>query len=793
MAEKPTVLPVHLSREKKTIFTSLKASKKLILLNMIAFLLGRAGILQGLTPFGIGFFTAFNHKDRKYASLGITTLLGIITVKGIYESVPYGITLGIVYLLFQYAMDLRKLKTLKAAFISGFTYLTVSIIFLSFQPFYLYDVMMVAFEALVIFVIVYIASYALPIMLESKNRKILSTEEIICVAILMAIGLTGIQEVSIFQLSLRNSIAILLTILFAYNGGTAVGASVGITLGLITSMSIAGIPPVVIGIFGFSGLLAGIFKDTGKLGTGLGFLIGNAILTFYINGYYEVFIQFREIFLAFALFLLLPATWIQHLEKFTNNPKSIIYADQSHSERMKKQTYEKLMEFSGAFHELAATFEKISDKYEIFEKDDLTNLIQEVANYTCSNCGMKRSCWEKNFNATYQSMADLLVLIETRDSIEVESLPEEIRKRCIHPQKVMEKMTHLYELNYLDMTWKQQFIENRQLVGEQFKGVAEAVRHMAKDLSSETTFDIDLENDLYVALDKAGLSVKNIMVTDHQGGNLEITIEKNPCYHRESCINNFIPVISEAVGSKLVKKPGTCSYQRDGKGCSFTLVKANQYTAVTKVAKMTKAGNLLSGDTYTFMDIKDNQYLTAISDGMGTGDKAHRQSNATITMLEKMMEAGFDREVAIKTINSMLMLKSSEEIFSSLDMALLDLCNGRVDFVKIGSVQSFIKRSQTTVETIHSSTLPIGILKDIQYNENVQKIEDGDFIVMVSDGILEVSKEEGEQWLEDFLASTETRNPQDLADKILEKALNLNNNKVRDDMTVLVTKVFKAA
>ncbi|AKL93639.1 stage II sporulation protein E [Clostridium aceticum] len=791
MAEKPTVLPVHLSREKKSILTSL--NKKLILLNMMAFLLGRAGILQGLTPFGIGFFAAFSHKDRKYASLGITTLLGVMTIKGVYESIPYGITLGIIYLLFHYVLDLRKVKTLKAAFISGFVYLTVGTIALSFQNFYLYDVMMVSFEALVIFVTVYISSYALPIITESRSRKILSTEEIICVAILMAIGLTGIQEVSILDLSLKNSIAILLTILFAYNGGTAVGASVGVTLGLITSMSIAGTPPVIIGIFGFSGLLAGIFKDTGKLGTGLGFLMGNAILTFYINGYYEVFIQFREVFLAFALFLLLPAAWIEQLEKFTNNPKSIIYADQSHSERMKKQTYEKLMEFSSAFHELAATFEKVSDKYEIFERDDLTNLIQEVANHTCYKCGMKRSCWEKNFNTTYQSMADLLVLIETRDNIEVEALPEEIRKRCIHSEQVVEKMTHLYQLSYLDMTWKQQFIENRHLVGEQFHGVSEVIRQMAKDLSGETTFDIDLENDLYVALDKAGLSVKNIMVTNHQGGNLEITIEKNPCYHRESCTNNFIPVISEAVGSKLVKKPGTCSYQRDGEGCSFTLVKANQYTAVTKVAKMTKSGNLLSGDTYTFMDIKDNQYLTAISDGMGTGDKAHRQSSATITMLEKMMETGFDREVAIKTINSMLMLKSSEEIFSTLDMALIDLCKGKADFVKIGGAQSFIKRNQTTIETIHSSTLPIGILKDIQYNENVQNIEDGDLIIMVSDGILEVNKEEGEQWLEEFLASVETRNPQDLADRILEKALHLNNNKVKDDMTVLVTKIFKAA
>ncbi|SET22375.1 stage II sporulation protein E [Natronincola peptidivorans] len=788
MAEKPTVFPMQFNREKKSVITLL--NKKMIILSIVAFLLGRAGILQGLTPFGIGYFAALNYKERKYASIGLTTAIGIITAQGLGGSLPYVITIGIVFLLFHYVMNLRKMSTLKAAFITGFTYFTVAMLASSFGTFYLYDVMMIAFESLVIFVTLYISSYALPIIVEKKNRRILSTEEIICVAILTAVALSGINEVFIFDLSLRNSLAILLTILFAYNGGTAIGASIGITLGLITSMSMPGTPPVIIGIFGFSGLLAGIFKDMGKIGSGLGFLMGNVILTFYISGYYEVFIQFREVFFAFGLFLLLPSSWIQQLEKFCNNPRSIVYSDQTHSERMKKRTFERLMEFSTVFHQLAGTFEKISDKYEIFEREDLTNLIQEMANHVCSSCGMRRSCWEKNFTCTYQAMADVMVLIETRENLKPEDLPEELKRRCIHPKKVLEKMTHLYELSHLDMTWKQRFVEGRNLVGQQLKGVSQVIGQLAQEVNGNTTFDVELENDLYVALDKAGLTAKNLTVTKHQGGYLEITVEKNPCYHRESCSNSFAPVISEAVGIKFIKKPGACINKREGDGCSFTLVEANRYIAVTKVASLTKEGNKLSGDTHSFMEIMENQYLMAISDGMGTGEKAHRQSSATISMLEKMMEAGFDREVAIKTINSMLMLKSSEEIFSSLDMALLDLCKGTIDFVKIGSAPSYIKKSKGMVEGIHSSTLPIGILSDIQFNESMKKIEEGDFVIMVSDGILEANKEEGEEWLPSYIDTLTTRNPQALADKILEKALSYTNNRAVDDMTVLVTKII---
>src|SRR5690554_4976714 len=104
MAERPTPFSIQLNRERRSILAFI--NKKLIILSIISFLLGRAGILQGLTPFGIGFFAALNYKDRKYAIIGVPTFLGILSTQGIFSSIPYGITIGIIYLLFYYAMDL---------------------------------------------------------------------------------------------------------------------------------------------------------------------------------------------------------------------------------------------------------------------------------------------------------------------------------------------------------------------------------------------------------------------------------------------------------------------------------------------------------------------------------------------------------------------------------------------------------------------------------------------------------------------------------------------------------------
>jgi len=124
-------------------------------------------------------------------------------------------------------------------------------------------------------------------------------------------------------------------------------------------------------------------------------------------------------------------------------------------------------------------------------------------------------------------------------------------------------------------------------------------------------------------------------------------------------------------------------------------------------------------------------------------------------------------------------------------MSLINLHEGTVDFVKIGSAPSFIKRHDGRIEEITASTLPIGILTDIQIEGNVQKLEDGDLIITMSDGITDSNKEEGKEWLIQYLKNSQSTNPREIADGILHTALKFTKNIPMDDMTVLVTKIWE--
>ena len=138
------------------------------------------------------------------------------------------------------------------------------------------------------------------------------------------------------------------------------------------------------------------------------------------------------------------------------------------------------------------------------------------------------------------------------------------------------------------------------------------------------------------------------------------------------CENKLIKVLSDIVGENLSAQKIGC-HSLGGK-CKITFTKAQKYKAITEVASMSRDGHILCGDNYTYMDISDGKYMMAISDGMGKGKKAYEESSITIDILEKMMDAKIDDEIVINTINNMLLLKSSdEEMFSTLDLGIIDL------------------------------------------------------------------------------------------------------------------------
>ena len=103
--------------------------------------------------------------------------------------------------------------------------------------------------------------------------------------------------------------------------------------------------------------------------------------------------------------------------------------------------------------------------------------------------------------------------------------------------------------------------------------------------------------------------------------------------------------------------------------------------------------------------------------------------------MEQFLNAGFDRESSIKMLHSVMLLKDGN-CFSTMDLAAVNLYTGECELLKVGAAATFLKRGDW-VETVSSTSMPMGIIGEADYECTKKQLRPGDFLIMVSDGILD--------------------------------------------------------
>jgi len=761
--------------------------QKVLILGISGFLVTKSVILESLMPFSIPFFAILVLYSRRYifASLGVIAGMLVNAYFGL-NILKYGISF---LMIFSLGMLLKKRSfkliwgsTLTAimSFISGIIYLNV-------KGFLWYDFILLILESFICFSLVYIYYYAIPILIEEK-RTFLSNEELISIAVTLGVVISGLSDFNFYGYSLK-PIAIILTLLvFSYYGGARTGACIGVLLGLINSFSSIR-APYLVGIYAFSGMLAGIFKELGRFGTVLGFVIGNAILTFYISSSAEVFVNLKDVMVSSLIFMLLPRRVLDLFAIRLEYSLKGVRGQKDYSDNVKEYLVERLKEFSKIFHDLGRNLEVEKSLYAYNKKVDLSWIFDRVVKKVCSECSKKSYCWGEEVYNTYQDFYKLFEKME--EGGKNLTIPPHLNKNCYRLKEVMDASQNYFEFYRASLIWNKKIMEGRELVHQQIKGVSEVIENLALDLSKTIRFRSELEEKIAIALDKEGIAIKDVIVAEVQDNKFEITIRKKACFGNNVCKKCITRVVSEIMGKPFSVKRNMCGLIPASDSCSFKLVEAQKFQVATGISRVASCENNISGDNYSFMELRNGKYILALSDGMGIGIRASRESSAALNMLESFLEAGFSKDIAVKTINSIMMLKSTEDTFTTIDLTIIDCYSGIMEMVKIGASTTFIKRREE-VEIIRSSSLPVGIVSDIKADVYKKQLKDGDFVVMVTDGFLEV--DEGlnkEDWVVKELKAMRTQNPQDMAEKLMKKALEKCKGKNKDDMTVLVAKVWQ--
>lgn len=210
------------------------------------------------------------------------------------------------------------------------------------------------------------------------------------------------------------------------------------------------------------------------------------------------------------------------------------------------------------------------------------------------------------------------------------------------------------------------------------------------------------------------------------------------------------------------------------------------------ISRISKYKDEVSGDNYLVDKLRNGQQIIIIADGMGNGEKASRDSMALIDSLEELLNAGFERDMSIKIVNSFLAKRNRGETFATLDMLLVDLYTGCSRLYKQGAATTYVKRGEW-LEEIKSTSLPVGVVEEAVCESCVKKLYEGDIVVMVSDGLLEsLIVESKDEYMRDLLLSIDCDTPKEISEELIEIVKAQSGNRLKDDATLIVSKLVKS-
>ncbi|RDW15316.1 stage II sporulation protein E [Oceanobacillus arenosus] len=757
---------------------------------IVGFLLGRAVILSVVSPFAIAFIATmwFIHREKSAKSM-LAVLLGALSY-----SLTHSMFILLALIIFVFLGALFKNKKNQQVIIPLLVFLSTAVprVFLYSLNDQLssYEWMLLIVEGVLGAVLVLIFMQSIPLLSPKRYKPALKNEEIVCLIILIASILTGMIGWEIYDASVEQIFSRYFVLLFAFVGGAAIGSTVGVVAGLILSLAnVANLYQM--SLLAFSGLLGGLLKEGKKLGVAAGLLVGTFLIGIY-GGTMTLIPSIIESSIAIIFFLLTPASWTSSISRYIPGTEEYTKEQEQYLQKVRNVTAKRVEQFSDVFQALAKSFQVTEtgphDENDIKRETDM--YLSRVTEKTCQSCFMKDRCWQKEFDKTYSMMEEM------KDDITDGRNPNRkvmsrFENHCVKAKQVVEVMKE--EMTYFEANrkLKQQVMESKRLVADQLQGVAEVMNDFANEILKERQHHEQQEMQIIQALEHMGIELEKLDIYQLEKGNIDIEMTASFYNYRGEGAKLIAPVLSDILNEMIIVKQEEISPFPNGYS-HLAFGSAREFIITMGAANAAKGGGLISGDSYTTIELGAGKFAMAISDGMGNGKRAREESVETLRLLQQILQTGIQEKVAIKSINSILALRTTDEMFATLDLAVIDLHNAFVQFLKIGSIPSFIKRGNKVIR-IEASNLPMGIIQEFDVDIVSEQLLSEDLLIMMSDGIFEgpMYIENSDLWMKRKIQEMVTDDPQEIADLLLEEVIRTRSGEIEDDMTVLVARIEK--
>ncbi len=774
-----------------------------IIIYILSFLISTVSIKDGLFPFGFAFFVAACSSTIPAGLVLVTTSLGILISQGSGAFLIYFLNILIflltVVIIKPYVQEDRNEVTKL-----GINLIIASAIVQAIKcftgTFLIYDVITSIITVILTYIFYKIFVNSIGVLENFGTKSAFTIEEIIGATIIVAISAVAVSKYRIFGISIANVLSIFLILVLAWKNGVLVGSTIGVSIGLILGI-IGVITPAQVLAFSISGLLSGAVNKLGKVGVIIGFLAGNAIISYLSTGNTVQILLYKELAIS-AIALLFVPKYIQiDIEDIIGKNK--FFAPIPDNRLAESKEAEKKLEYlSDTVKEIAKTYgvkdedivyeiDNINKSKEAFIEDLLNNLDSFPNNILYEDLiNINNLLIEKIYLILTEkeeiTEKDIIKIFEERNEILDIKSNQVIREDV---NQVVRIINRTYRINEMNFQWKQRLHENKKTISKQLKGVSKAISEIAEDMSKNKDKEFSKqETEIKELLKQKEILVKEIKIRQNKGKKyfIDLLFEKQ-IKEREKvkCIES---ILTKVCKEKIVLQKDTSHI--DASMYMQKYISEDKFAIQLGLARLPKTGNDISGDSCIQVKLDDNKHMIALSDGMGAGAEAKKSSQIVTKMLTQTLSAGFDKEDSIELINSTVKL-STEEIFATMDVAIFDLYKGIVEFIKNGSCRTYIKNKQN-IDIVEPNSLPLGILNDVDFTAYDKDLHDGDIFIMCSDGIIDSNQvQAGDKWFLKMIKEINTNNVKKMADIILNEAIDNGYGILKDDMSVIVAKVAK--
>lgn len=569
-------------------------------------------------------------------------------------------------------------------------------------------------------------------------------------------------------ISVGRLLAVLFVMVFAMKGDVYAGCAAGAALGLAMDMSY-GTGTVFVLTYTFAGLISGLFSKHGKLLFVLSYIAANTVTVLWswnaaprIEGLYECFA-------AAVIFMLIPNSFLGYVGSLVSAGSAGM--GESGLRRYSAKQIEKL---SGAFRDIYDTV-----KYNVssgINDNDIAGVFDRAADQVCVSCRNKALCWNKNSMDTLSVLNDATAQMQKRGYLIVSDISAHFRENC----DSIEKFVSAVNAENRSMLYRRQFktrlSENRSAAYAQFADVSSILDRMSKQLMQSAGPDPLAERRLLRYLRGIDVEAEATVFRD-ENRRLHAVIEsgKAPALARDK---EYLDKLSSALGVRL------CA-PTQGPGADpnmLVLAEAEPLAVSVGIAATKKKGENVSGDRGTYFKTDQGVLCVILSDGMGSGENAAKESIAAVRILESFLRSGVKPETAMKILNSVMLLKNGEDWgYTTVDLMCIDLFSGETCFYKYGAAPSYVKTGKT-IRRVRGESFAAGVCSGEAAAPDVvrMKLKSGSIALVVSDGML---PENEDAWLRDLVKNWDGGDSKALAKEALQRAIKQYG--CSDDMTVL--------